>query len=94
MAYISVTCRSPTRLSTSVSDTVILEEPEADDIAGFIMFECGLEDISIKIAKRGGYKGQPSQDGEEDQEKLHKAQEKQESRVPICCVLLSSAMSI
>ena len=29
----------------------------AEDLAGFIMFECGLEDISLKAAKRSGFQG-------------------------------------
>ena len=30
-------------------------EPSVEDHAGFIMFEAGLEDISIQVAKRRGY---------------------------------------
>ena len=37
---------------------------EAEDVAGFIMFECGLEDINLKAATRSGYQG--SSPGDED----------------------------
>ena len=30
---------------------------DAEDVAGFIMFECGLEDINLKAATRSGYHG-------------------------------------
>ena len=37
-------------------------------LTGFIMFECGLEDISLKAAKRNGFSGSTNS---EDETKMH-----------------------
>ena len=44
-------------------------DASAEDIAGFIMFECGLEDISLKAAKRSGFSC-PLTGDEEDMEEM------------------------
>ena len=46
------------------------ENSDPEDIAGFIMFECGLEDINLKAATRSGYHGSPSSLDEENLQQI------------------------
>lgn len=52
------------------------DDETAEDIAGFIMFECGLEDINLKAARRSGYETKSSsteEDNPQGEAKTHKA---------------------
>ncbi len=54
--------------SKGVEATIPEEETTAEDIAGFVMFECGLEGIDLKASKRSGFHGNMTI---EDEENLH-----------------------
>ena len=66
--------------SKGVEATIFEEETTAEDITGFIMFECGLEDIDLKAAKRSGFFGNLTMEDEENMQHidnmLHNIQEK------------------
>ena len=73
---------SPQRHSTPAPgvEVPLGPEPTPEDLAGFIMFECGLEDINLRAAKRSGFQAALPQDEENlahiDDILLHNIQEK------------------